>query len=103
MESVELRAAFIVRVQIQTTNTIGFHIKSNTAIFHYILDSIFNTFRSLGYASNFVFVYFVYAITHLSFALTIYCILKRFWRVLLKSSIYYILGNLVFAAAASEH
>ena len=62
MESVELIAAFIVRVQIQTTNTIGFHIKSNTAIFHYILDSIlnFNTFRSFkGYASNFVFVYSV--------------------------------------------
>ena len=41
MESVELRAAFIVRVQIQTANTIGFHIKSNTAIFHYILRPVY--------------------------------------------------------------
>jgi hypothetical protein len=66
VESVELRAAFIVRVQVQTTNTIGFHIKSNIAIFHYILDSILIRFAvKLGYASNFVFVYFVYAITHL--------------------------------------
>jgi hypothetical protein len=32
VESVELRAAFIVRVQIQTTDTIGFHIKSNSAM-----------------------------------------------------------------------
>ena len=47
MESVELIAAFIVRVQIQTTNTIGFHIKSNTAIFHYILDSILIRFAVL--------------------------------------------------------
>ena len=41
VESVELRAAFIVRVQIQTANTIGFHIKSNTAIFHYILRPVY--------------------------------------------------------------
>jgi hypothetical protein len=41
VESVELRAAFIVRVQIQTANNIGFHIKSNTAIFHYILRPVY--------------------------------------------------------------
>jgi hypothetical protein len=41
VESVELRAAFIVRVQM--ANTIGFHIIGllNTAMFHYILTPVY--------------------------------------------------------------